>query len=522
MPDYDAMWAGHWDRVASRLLSHLVNGRGHFSTGHVGLQPRLRSRVRVLAKVALSQGSQSWTPPMEEAWAASNGLAASVNGPSREDALVAKAVRLAHAVLTDRPGDVPRQERAFVTWALRPWHSEDEHVRFLASLAALDDVPRAAGGPVTDVVAFLRPWKAVTRRNAAATVSVAEGHARLRHVREADAPPVLRLRMPSGDWMTVREHQGVLIRPVLAPGTSRPATVEAFAQAARSGEAWADDPFGPQARDAAVLFDLPQRSRPVSPAGADAEAAARAATELALHRAGDLTVVDGIVHRKTGTPTCTMSARLAPDPSPIRADVTVHQSWRLAGDLDMWDPQESVDRTNARVTRQPLSLRFEAEMPDHFEVGVFAVPIGDAEALRSLAVAAFEGRRIAWGHPSEPGRVMGVTSFVVDGDPAVEVLDAGRFPPDPSSLARAVGAWAAADDVGRVVRDAGNDVLDHLRELGDGTCDVAALLDEADRLPDDAPFPGSLTRMGILATMVREAVRQAVPGHDEAVDAFRP
>ncbi len=529
MPDDDTRLIGAWDDAARKVLNGLVNGRVGTSARHADLMPAVRTRLRRLVGEMRAGGTTGWTPAIHAAWVASNHLDETADAwPDGHDAVVAKAVRLGHSVATDRPEDVPPPERAFLAHALPLSRRDLAHDGFLARLAAQPADPARAprpGSPVPSGFDFAYAWGVPSRRGGSRrSLVTSRATAALRQVDVASAPPVLRLRMASGDWLVLREHEGALLRPVLAPGSSGPVSVEDFLDAVLSGRAWADDPFASPVRDRLVLLD-----REAAPwTGTPGDARTDAARALALHeasaRAGSLTVVDGIVHRRTGKPTCYLSGSVAPDPGTRRVDVVVHQSWRLGDDLDMWDPQSSVDRSNRGIVRDLTALRFHPNAARAGTPDALSFPIGSAASALALARSAFDGRDVVEPDRFVPGRPGFRAAITASHSPNVEILDPGLYPPDRLAMAEAILMWGD-DEKSTWPRSAeATVVLEGVRALVRAGGAADGLLEAAVAVPCGAAMPGSLSRTDLLVALASRLLTDlaAEPDEDPVLDAFRP
>ncbi len=154
------------------------------------------------------------------------------------------------------------------------------------------------------------------------------GHARIRTVTSAQAPLVASLERPDGlGTLDVRMVQGVLMRPLRAPGSWEPCDLDTFVESLRGASKWRDSPiFGvngtgahhgrPEAECARPLAHYAGQSRRVDVNERD-RATAEAAALAAL---GTLVVVDGTVMAPTDEPVLVVGQE--GDKGPVRVDWT--------------------------------------------------------------------------------------------------------------------------------------------------------------------------------------------------------
>lgn len=208
------------------------------------------------------------------------------------DPSLALAIKLAITIGHMRAG---RLERALET-----------EVSAIAGVLGLQ-VPRdgTLGGPAPDVpvdvpVEFMFQWRPGSARRPA-TLGTSIAHVDLVEVDPVDAPVACSLWTQEGR-LEMRRRDGAWLRPVLSPGTWRPVTVPEFREAGRTGCAWPNSPFRPDPRRGSPTFHLLDLagSQPLTAANARRISDAR---DACLVGAGQLHVVDGVVHRVTGPPT---------------------------------------------------------------------------------------------------------------------------------------------------------------------------------------------------------------------------
>lgn len=245
---------------------------------------------------------------------------------NRTGANVARAVRLGHAIVhRDAAALAPREVDALS----RLMEVDGELAgRVRASLAAMRRPVPEAAPPVDGRVPFLFTW---TDAPGQAPVSASVGHAMMPALRASMVPAVARLDAADGRPIHVRKGGDAWFRPVLAPGTWQPVGVGEFMDAAANGYAWADNPFEPPAgRDVVkvAVGDYAVRRD-------GASTACDAALGEALDRAGQVVVIDGVVHRLTGEPRLHVRREwrgLARDGA---AHVDVSLAWHLPDGLHM-------------------------------------------------------------------------------------------------------------------------------------------------------------------------------------------
>lgn len=365
-----------------------------------------------------------------------------------------RALRHALLAVTGEGARIPASERE---WVRRAVGALPDH----AHLA--DAIPATAHHGATEdgrppAVRFAFAWRPRRGKGPMVLDTAMVG---LRHVVAGDAPTVATLRPDGGLPFALREIDGVLHRPVFAPGSWEPATVGTFEEACAGNAAWVDNPFMPPPSWDASVAALADVAVPGAPAkdGGERDAAMRAC----LARAGGLVAVDGVVHKPCPEPTLHLAMRRLPRPGRDNMANGVRMAWSMGGidsstcqapdrvfvpvivcdalaGLDRGDPAE-VDRYGAW----------------HVRTTDLGLPLGDTAALAELgacAAVAFEAFPFHY-------HVRPYLSEV----PCVADVDARRFPPDPDALVRALARHA------RVAGGAWADVADALD--GDGTVDDA-------------------------------------------------
>ncbi len=297
--------------------------------------------ARRLSQAMGEAGETSWSPAVAGLAADIAGLRFAAGDKGLDRATLAptilKAMHAAFCIVKGDPYDLPVHERdALATMVVAtPALDVGRYLREIREVSA----PCHGGGPVR--VTF--PWR--TRRKGARVKQViAIGHA---HVDIVDAPgdsaPVVaRLRTPDGGWLDLRNHEGRLLRPVLAPGSWTPIGIDAFAEAASRGHAWRDAPHaagltGPHA----VLGIGCLGGEPWKIDEASTAALAEART-LVLADVGALVSINGVVHRETPAPTLHVrtSDQSIGGTGPRACVIGV--AWRLGDALGMDDDQSTL------------------------------------------------------------------------------------------------------------------------------------------------------------------------------------
>ncbi len=297
------------------------------------------------------------------------------------DAIPKKAVRLAHALVTDDVAGVVAEDLRWLVEAFENrWGVEVDIGEAAARMLAI----KLAMPPVTaaDTATFLYAWRGRRPRSRVTQgVYVGSSTVPLGRVAAAEAPIVARLSWPGGGTLDLRCHSGVLLRPVLAPGSTRPIDLGGFLEAAGRGAPWADSPFAHRQGDHHVLLGPSDYAgpQPSLPAPGDAEAMRRAADD-AQARAGTLVVIDGIVHRATEPPS--LYLRSADAPGTIEGEIHVSRvdvsiAWEFPDGLDMHDDQRTITRKSPDHRRHYLD--------GHRDSGDLAFPPGFGADLESLA-----------------------------------------------------------------------------------------------------------------------------------------
>ena len=305
-------------------------------------------RARETAEALRPCPGGAWTPATAAALAGNKKLPVKVDARTEgilrsTNALVLKAVRLAHALVNEDPSGIGTAEIRWMADALSG--------TFLVGAAQgmLDGRVDAGHPEPGDAVPFAFPFRHVRPRSRVTqAIHLGHGMALLERLSAGDAPVVARLSSPLGPDLEVRAFEGTVFRPVLAPGRWEPVTPSEFAAAAAAGIAWVDSPFGPPVGDSEVILAPADYAGPL-PAQPDAAVAGAEAATVALARAGRLAVIDGVVHRSTQPPV-------------LRVDVR-----------DRWTPN---DRGGHLGEEFELSLSW--EFPDglgmHVEQGTLARP----------------------------------------------------------------------------------------------------------------------------------------------------
>ncbi len=119
----------------------------------------------------------------------------------------------------------------------------------------------------------------------------------------SDAPVVAILGGEREGHVTIRLVGGVFHRPVLEPNSWSPAGLDRFAEAAASGEAWADNPWLPTSDHRVPCASVTDVTCPRSPSDRSLPGQERDFLARAKARAGRLLSVDGVVYRACDPPT---------------------------------------------------------------------------------------------------------------------------------------------------------------------------------------------------------------------------
>ncbi len=327
---------------------------------------------------------------------------------------------------------------------------------------------------------------------------IGEGEIQLSLVTDERAPAVANLIAADGSAITLRRMDGVLLRPVLSPGSWRPMSPDAFASTAIEAGPWVDNPFlARAAHDESVMGLDDIGVRQANPSRADATARAVAERECDARAAG-LVVVAGCVHRPCPEPTLMLS-RIRVRKLGEVTDRGVEVAWRLGDDIDMHTDQDPM---RATCTMAPDDLTLGSGLSLRNPAPTFG--LGDAAALADLA----EDLRDGLGAAKRPG--IARTRVCRDVDPTT-------FPSREAAMLEHVEALCAAgvppwtdlhgrDDDGLVMA---------LEDLADTGRVLAA----------DAVGQGSSpVRHLVMASMARLAAAQAETRllQDAALSSLRP
>ena len=477
-------WTRYGDEVAGRRLR--------------GLLPR------VVAALDASHGRWDAT--------VSAGLAAAWVRPLRDHMgdraqhaheVEVRCLRTAWAIASGNLADVPRGERGRVIAFLEGNVSRLDRWLF-------DDLPpppavaRPVAGSVSLPFVLARPASATSR----AYVAVS-GHVVVAEVAGEDAPVVATLLGEEGGEVRLRVVDGRCLRPVLAPNSWEPATLDRFAEAAASGEAWADNPWVPAAvaaeRGLAVADVARPRGRMTR-----ADAAADEAFVAAAHaRAGALVLMDGIVHRPCDPPTVAVGVLRRMQSNPLHPGLRM--GWDV-GNLNQFSRQETLGPLGPVVDRDGGAgfFPFPAYRPD--------IPVGDAASAEALVVSLRDraeviGKRHLVQHALRP--------------PKARVHDAALLPdPFEIGLGRLV-AWGRGAAIGPMAalaalavhldpaeRRPDPDLIEEARE-------AAAGLVARDGPDGDAQGTGAMVLLGldVLAAQARRR-SEAVPEMNDGIASF--
>ncbi len=415
-----------------------------------------------------------------------------------------KAIRVAHAAASGDGSALSRSERVAAT----EWFDSVLVPGRVATLVrvACDVVP-TGDGHVPDRVEALVPWRGVRRGSrisqAVATTTVVVP---LTETASADAPPVLRLLSLDGHEVVVRRMGDAFLRPVLAPGTWRPVTVDEFVEAASRGVAWMDSPFVGRIGDGSARLSVSDvATGDVRTDAASAEARAEARVEAA-RRAGALHAIDGVVHREVPPPRFgPVTVPGTPDePRGITTEVTVRMGWWFEDGLGFLSEQSTL------TPRRRVALH--RAFPSEFSPWSFGA--ADVPAATALV-----GEWMAAPVPQAP--LPARWRLRHDPVPSHEVLEPDAFEADRALAARSL-AWACGTFGGR---KPGRHV--QLRQVGDAAAAQArGEAVEADALAVAGATHAETSRhfpvdvAGLLATL-SDAARRDVEDVPEDVSSFR-
>ncbi len=463
--------------------------------GHAsGHRPAL-VRVRVRQLDARSGGlfDGPWTPAASRHVLASRGFRAVVGtdlasfGADDGDSLcLLRSLRLGHAVARGDADAVPFADAASVVEALGSARAGDMP-GFVARLRERRPT-RAPVHRTPGLLPFAFPW--VSRGARGRTVLVGRAVAGYVEVKARDAPVVARLRTPEGTWFDLRRRGDVLLRPLLAPDGTGPLRLDAAADLAASGRAWPDSPFLPPRRMADAVPDLDEHAAPTT---LDDAASAPAAAE-AQRLAGALHLVEGVLHRETGSPVACLASRSRRYDDRGRANLEV--GWSLSCGLDSTTPLSPAPGATGRDPNIGLlKWRSDADVVP----GGPSVPLGAHARLRDVA----ERLRLV-----EAGR----DAPLPLGDDPFEVVDAGAFPDDPGSMA------ANLEAVERRLRQTGYvPMFDVVRKRAPGRAGGLALVPSTDPRLSDVKLDDAI------ASAMRASVRSSHEAEaDEGVASFAP
>ena len=334
---------------------------------------------------------------------------------ARTGANVARAVRLGHAIVHRDPSAMSPREAA--TLAVLMDVDGDLPARVRESLSAMrrpapDPAPLPGG-----MFPFAFSW---TDAPGQAPVLASLGQARLHALSSSAAPVAVRLASPFGATVAVRKVGDDWIRPVLAPGAWAPVGVAEFLDAVRAGYAWADNPFEPPAGRDVVKVAVSDYAA----FRGDGHPSAAAARGEALDRAGDLAVVDGVVHRLTGEPRLHVRKEWRGLGRDGAAHCDVSLAWHLPDGLHMHAHQGTLHAP-----------------PDHADDGAYLPPghgwtfgLGEAGRLDAML-----GDWLREGGDAPRAR----KARHVPGPP-FDGIDAEAFPDHGDTAFRALLAWEAS------------------------------------------------------------------------------
>ena len=247
-------------------------------------------------------------------------------------------LRTAWRLLKDDLASIPRGERAEVQAMLRMGGTAAHRWSF----DAFPDAPPVVAGPngTLTVTALLA---CPMGRDKAVAVGCAT---MVRHVDASSAPIVVTLVGEGDDEVALRAVDGVFFRPVLSPNSWIPIGLDRFAEAAGSGEAWADNPWLPVPTRMVSGQSVADVVRPRSDKDRNADMHETRFVGDAGARADGLIVVDGIVHRVCDAPTVEMGM-LVDQATPTGRE-GLRMGWHL-GNLHQFSEQGTVRPTMPRM-----------------------------------------------------------------------------------------------------------------------------------------------------------------------------
>lgn len=372
-----------------------------------------------------------------------------------------RAATLGHALASRDWGAVASHEIGELDDALRQ-HFSEVSGRIGFPSPTPPRAPRQPDGPET--VSFACTWR--DGRDVAASL----GEVVVTPLATDEVTVGARLEVEGGT-LDALVHGGRWLRPVLAPGSWLPMSLDDFAAAAASGPPWGDNPFLAEARLGGVNAGVSEYATRVEPVGRVASARAAKAMAASLDRAGPLFVVGGVVHREAPEPELVM-ARVMRLTAVQAADAATENRlvWRM-GALDSGMTMRTArpdthpfDLSGLKVIRDEGDLLTEDALAMRFPLARHAQAAAVASRFASLL------NRLRGGVPTEAGIGAPVRDVAVeDHDPAALLSDvAALFRDPPVAIAMGVapppgwltgqGAEVLPDDV-EALRLYADDVL---------------------------------------------------------------
>ncbi len=380
-------------------------------------------------------------------WSDATSRLASRKGASGVDCVL---LRLSHAVATGDHGAVRAIDRAWLASALKGCEGCDAFVLGMGRDAMTEIVPVVDPGAV---VPSAVPFALVCEvpRGTGSTSVVVEGMAPLRDAGSEPSGIVARLRTEDGREVALREVDGVPYRALCRPGTWDPIGVVEFATAVSEGVAWRDNPFR---SSGAGVTGARERVEAPWEGGRHQDVVGQAIRD-ALAKAGDLVVIDGVVHRPTGLPMLHLQGISVSD-HPIKAGPTrLAFAWSLGDGLTSDSSQTPMPRPRA-PQGAAANLWLDGHQPGTADRGIgwkvgdplargplpacTSFPIGDLEQALGLGTALADG---GWKVRHDPG----ITFAAPDRPDAW--FDADFFQEDPLASVRSLANLVARHaDVG--------------------------------------------------------------------------
>ena len=348
------------------------------------------------------RGSEGWPADARKALAARL-PARGADRPYRlhvDRAFAAKAVAIAHALLTGEVEEIPDHERDVLLEAVEahvPWDARVDALRRASK--SLRDAPRRDPAPERSPDLphpFAFPWSVGMAADYPVAVHAGMAMAAVGSVEAREAPVSVRLRLPAGGWLPVRRHGEEWLRPVLAPDGRSTVGFAEYAALVAEAPSWADNPFLPRNKGRMTplgLADLVTEAPPPTPAYSFGIGRRNGHEAAARDAAGRIVLLDGVVHRMTCEPMLVLVGM---------RDGRHRASWALGDDLSGTDCLDPIlgDRGGLDVTRDRWASRD----------ACLSLPVTCLDVLADLqaSLARFEGRKASvaggGGHEALYGR----------------------------------------------------------------------------------------------------------------------